>query len=496
VSLRKILILFVLVAALGTYLYVYEIPQARNAGKKGKLLAVDKDALTGILLVYPDREIELRKDDRGWRLVKPVDAPADESAVKSLLSTVADAEEQKSFDQKPEELASFGLDKPSPIVTLTLKGGAQPPALAVGKNTAIGGKTYVRKGDEPKVYLTTSTLQSGLNKQAKDLRDKQLLAFQDDDVRRVEIASAGGPTIALLRQEKDAKDKDTKDGEWTVQPGSHPADPTEVRSYLSSLRATRAVDFPDDAPADLAKYGLDQPRLAVTVTLTPGKSGAETQTLFLGAETTQGTQKQVYAKRADQPTVYALGDWAFRTLDKPATQFRDKTVLGFDPARVGRVVLERKEGGGVTLARADDRSWRLEAADGKKPKSDSIARFLDDLRDLRGSDIAAEPASDLAPYGLDAPDLRIALTDKEGQPIGTLLAARHDSKYYVMRAGAETVFEARDYMYTRLDKQPSDFAEAEAPAAGASDKPATTAPPPPAADDAGEEEPPADAGED
>src|SRR5207248_6362955 len=67
---------------------------------------------------------------------------------------------------------------------------------------------------------------------------------------------------------------------------------------------------------------------------------------------------------------------------------------------------------------------------------------------------AAEPAKDLAAWGLDRPDLRITLTDNEGQPIGTVLGAKHDGKPYVMRAGSETVFEARDYMYVRLDKQP------------------------------------------
>jgi hypothetical protein len=470
VSARRILVLLALVAALSVYLFVYEVPQARKEGHREKLLPLDKDAVTGVSLVYPDREIDVRKDGGNWRVVKPIDAPADESVVKSVVSTIADAEVQKTLDEMPQDLGGFGLDKPSVTVRVTLKDGSQPPPLAVGKNTAIGGKTYVRKGDEPKLYLTTSSLQFGLNKQVKDLRDKQLIAFQDDDVSRVDIAPAGAETVTLLRKDKEA---------WTVDPGGHAADVTEVRSYLSSLRSTRATDFPDDAPADLAKYGLDHPRL--TVTVATGKEGGETKTLLLGNESTQDTQKQVYAKRADQPTVYALGDWSFRTLSKTAAQFRDKTVLGFDPSRVGQLRLERKDGAGVTLARADG-GWRLEKGEGKAPKGEAIDRFLDDLRDLRGSDIAAEPAHDVAPYGLDAPDLRITLTDKEGQAMGTVLAAKHDGKYYVMHAGAETVFEARDYMYTRLDKQPRDLVESDAGPT------ATTQPPPPPAEEDEEDE--------
>jgi len=446
VSWRRIVVLLVAVLALGGYLYFYEVPQAKREAQKEKLVAVDKDAISGIDLVYPDREIALAKGDKGWRLTKPVDAAADDTAVTSLLGSLAGAEVQKTIDELPADLGPFGLDKPTVTVRLTLKSGEVPP-IAVGKNTAIGGKTYVRKDDEKKVYLITSSLGFALNKQAKDLRDKQLLAFQDDDVSWVTIAAGDGKTTTLVRKDKDS---------WTVDPGDYPADLTEVRSYLSSLRSTRAVDFPDEAPSDLAKYGLDKPTL--TVTVYTGKDGKASQALSIGKETTEGTQKQVYAKTASAPTVYALGDWAVHSLTKDVAALRDKTVLGFDASRVGKVALARKDGAALTMARGAAEAWSVEGAAGKA-KDTMIARFLDDVHDLRGSDIAAEPPGDLARFGLDAPDLRVALTDRDGKALGTVLLAKHDGKYYAMREGGPTVFEVRDYMFTRLDKRPGDLTE-------------------------------------
>jgi hypothetical protein len=76
---------------------------------------------------------------------------------------------------------------------------------------------------------------------------------------------------------------------------------------------------------------------------------------------------------------------------------------------------------------------------------------------LKGSAVAAEPPGDVARFGLGAPALRITVSDKAGKPIGTVLAAKQDAKYYVMREAGGTVFETRDYMYTRLDKQARDF---------------------------------------
>ena len=190
-ALLRVLVLGVLVAALGAYLWLYELPKAQREGKKEKLVAVDKDAVTGITLVYPDREIELHREDGTWRLVRPVQAPADDATVKAVVGTIADAEVQRTLDQAPADLAPFGLDKPTVTARLTLKDGSQPPPVVVGKNTAIGGKTYVRKGDEPKLFLTTSTIGFNLNKQVKDLRDKQILSFKDEDVTRVEIRPQG-----------------------------------------------------------------------------------------------------------------------------------------------------------------------------------------------------------------------------------------------------------------------------------------------------------------
>ena len=443
-TLRKILLFLVLVAGLLAYLVVYEFPQAEREATKDKLLSVDKDAITGVTLVYPDREIELKKGDTGWRLVRPVDAPGDEMAVKNMIAMVVDAEVQRTLDDTAPDLAAFGLDKPNVVVRLTAK-DASPPPVSVGKNTSIGGKTYVRKGDEPKVYLTTTAIQTGLNKQAKDLRDKQLLVFQDGDVTRVVIRRATGEPTTLVRGDAES---------WTVADGQ-PADATEVRSYLASLRAARAVDFLDEAPQDLAQYGLDQPRLAVTLT---GKDGAE-QALSLGGERSDGTSKHVYGQRQGVPTVYALGDWSYRSLDKGANQFRDKTVLKIEPTKVGRIDLTRREGGSVVLVRKPEGGWRFESGAEGKADEGPTTRLLEDVEELKGAEIAAESAADRAPFGLANPDVRITLADAQGKDLGAVVAAKHGGKHYVARVGGGPVFEVRDYMFARLDKKPQDFVE-------------------------------------
>ena len=57
-----------------------------------------------------------------------------------------------------------------------------------------------------------------------------------------------------------------------------------------------------------------------------------------------------------------------------------------------------------------------------------------------------------------------------------------------MKAGGPTVYEARDYMYTRLDKRPGDFVEAAEKAGSATTVPANPASPPADDESEGEDE--------
>jgi hypothetical protein len=439
----RIALLALLAAALGAYLYFFELPKAAEEASQTKLLDVDADAVTGLTLVFPDRELALEKQDGHWMLVRPVAAPADDAAVGTMLASIVGSEVQKTLDELPANLADFGLDKPDPLVRV-VAGDRTLPELKLGRTTAVGGKAYVRRGEEPKVLLVASSTRLGLDKKPEDLRDKRLLDFQDAAVTKVAIAR-GASVVTLTRNDPDA---------WTVAPGDYPADLTEVRSYLSSLRSTRATSFADDAPAALASYGLDFPRLRVAV-YTGGDTPA--QELLLGKEFTDKDQKRLYAKRGDRPGVVTVGEWTLRSLDKSPGQLRDKTVLGFDAALAGKLELARPDGQGFTATRGEGAAWTLEG--GGTPKNAVLQRYVDDVRDLKGSDVAAEPATDLAPFGLETPALRVTVTDRQGATLGTLLVSKKDAKYYAMRAGTSTVLETRDYMYTRLDKTRSDVVE-------------------------------------
>lgn len=441
---RSTLLLALVFFALGAYLYFVEFERAAEETKKKTLFSFKPEEVTKVELTYPDRQIIVQKEDGSWRLTAPVEAAADKVAVDNLVRAVANCEVKKSLEDVPENLAPFGLDTPKVTVTLTL-GDHALPAIRVGKTSPVGYSTYIQRADESKIYLTGSAFQSGMEKQVKDLRDKSILHIASEDVRRVTLERPDSK-LALRKT----------DGAWRIEePAEYPADGTAVQNFLSSLGSLRAKDFPSESADDLDKYGLATPRL--TIRLASGKDEAETAVLF---GNTNEKEKSVYVKVGSRPTIFAVGDWSYGNVDKHVADFRDKTILAFKPEEATEIEVARSDGGSFVLQRKDD-EWTL--ADSEPPPSaDQVNRFVNDLKQLKGYEIADDNPTDLSKYGLASPTLTITVRGKDDSTIGVARFGSYQpeppsTEYTAQHDGEATVFLVREYEFTRLDKKESDF---------------------------------------
>jgi hypothetical protein len=283
-----------------------------------------------------------------------------------------------------------------------------------------------------------------MEKQVKDLRDKSILHVASDDVRRIALERADSKL--LLRK---------ADGAWQItEPAEYRADGDAVRGFLSSLGSLRAKDFPSESDSELGKYGLDTPRL--TVRLATGEDETETQVLFGSANE---KEESVYVKLGSKPTVFAVGDWAYENVDKGLDAFRDKAILAFDEAEPSAIEVTRSDGDSFVLERKDD-AWTLAGSE-ELPSEDLVDRFVSDLKELKGYEIADGNPTDLSQYGLASPALTITVRSKDA----TLGVARFGSyqpeppavEYTAQHDGDPAVFLVREFEFTRLDKKASDF---------------------------------------
>ena len=478
-SLRKALVMVTLLLALGAYIYFVELAKEKEEADKKKLFAFDKDAVTAVTLTYPDRALQLKKDPAGkWQLTQPIEVEADETTVINLLSALADVEVKRTLEEPPQDLALYGLNTPAVKLQVTLTDSKTLPAVAIGKDTPVGFSVYVQKEGDPKIFLTPQSFRLGMTKEVKDLRDKTVLAFAPDEVKKVEIQGSA-KDIVLSKA----------DAGWTLEkPVSGKADDVEVQTFLSTLRGMRAQDFIDQPLLELKEFGLAPPQLTVSLTL--GTDGAQKTVLIGGEKSDDKGGKKLYVKRGEKETLFLVGDWVLRDLHKTAADFRDKTVARFAQDQAARVEVKPRSGDGFTLTRSADKKWGIDKTREGTLKEASLGQFVADLHELRGFEIAAESPHDLSAYGLTEPAVTITVYDDTGAKLAAVLAGQKTDgevkKTFAMAEGGSTVFALRDYVFDRLNKTPDDFWQKPA------EKKENAPPPPPSpqsgAEKGGEEE--------
>ncbi len=451
-SLRKALIMLTVLLALGGYVYLVELPREQEEAQKKKLFTFDKDEVSAVSLIYPDRSLHLRKDESGkWHLTQPIESEADETTVSNLLNALTDVEVSRVLEEGVQDLALYGLDQPMVKLQVTLQEGPSLPVVLIGKDTPVGFSVYVQKTGDPKIFLTPQAFRLGMTKEVKDLRDKAIIAFETNEVKKVEIHSAEHD-IVLSKN----------DTGWTLdKPVSSKADEAQVQTFLSSVQGMRAQDFIEQPLLELKEFGLDPPQLTVSLTL--GTDNAQ-KTIFIGGERSDDTGgKKLYVKRGEADTLFLVGDWVLRDMDKTANDFRDKTVVHFDREKVVKVEVWHRDGDSFTLNRDEDKKWAIDKTQEGTLKEMALSQLVDDLHTLRGFEIAAENPSDLSVYGLQEPMLKISVYDDGGTKLATILAGQRSEEdkqeVFAMAEEGNTVFTLRDYVFDRVNKKVADFWE-------------------------------------
>ena len=394
--------LALLVVAIGLGIYIYIDADRAPAGTADALETVfdfesDDVSRISILAENGDETVIEKAADR-WGLVAPFEGNVDVPAVVGLASSIADLEMQRVVAEPEDavDLSAFGLTTPRITVGVAATTGADS-RLLLGERTPTGGDVYATIDGSNRVFLISGYLDDTFNQTTFDLRDKTILNFNSDQVASLVIA--GGETAIELHK---------TDNRWSlISPFEAHADFGVTNGIVGRLSTGRIASVEVERADDLAPFGLDVPRLTVTVGL-----DSSAATLLIGNDNAGGL---VYARDLARDLVFTVDQSLVDELTQSPSEFRRKDLFAFRPFNATRVEIDRNDDRWVFEKRTSEtedgsQTWHRTAPSTEDLDTATMDDLLAKLSNLRANEFVSSQEG----TGLDAPAVNVSVTFDDG----------------------------------------------------------------------------------
>jgi hypothetical protein len=438
---ERLLIALAVLAGLGGAVWYTEKhppePKSDAGTKTEKIISAKEDDIRRIQISHPagGETLHLEKGDDGkWKITQPKAYKADETAVNSMVSSLASLNADQLVAEKNSDWTTYGLDPGKVRLEVTLRDGKQYK-LTLGDDAPTGSGVYARLDGDARLFTIASYLKSNFDKSAADLRDKRILPFDSEKASRVTVTTKG-QTLEFGKA----------GSTWQiVKPRPLRADNYAVDDLVRSVQNANFESVLDESGKPPAKYSFASPFATFEVVDPSG-----VHTLVIGKE---GKDKDVtyYAKTTAMPGIFKISTTVAEGLNKTLDSLRNKKLFDFgwsDPQK-----LELRDGGlRMTIEKKGEKWVRSDAANKELP-SDKVQSLIDDLRNLSAKAFTADDAAAQAKYGLNKPAAEVTVTSDSGKRVEkVLIAAGPDSKYYAARENEPATYEIEKSSYEDLQK--------------------------------------------
>lgn len=339
-----------------------------------------------------------------WFIKSPIEERADQDEVQGFIEgLVQERATEVSLNDPSVDWSQFGLDKPMGSLQIFDRSG-QSSMLSIGSRKNFQGDAYLRRGDESKVLLGTSSWFGRVEKTLLDFRDKRILRHPSMTIQSVKIQQGNKLTQFQL---KDARWFSPDHPEWKL-------DQTKVREVLAALVGDVISDFTreGEVPAiDLKEWGLSTPALTLSVMI-------EGQTKPWTAEISKVQDHNHFIKVSDPAMVVSvMSAEAGKFFDIDLQKFRDpRSPFDFDQGKVAKV--EVKLGKDFFKAQKSGTEWSIveksieKGVDQVALTPETVTNLLKRLRDLEVEQFSG-PAAAIN----DSVATQIRLSDEQDQTL-------------------------------------------------------------------------------
>lgn len=268
----------------------------------------------------------------------------------------------------------------------------------------------------------------------------KILDFKQDDLTAIDIEKKDEPALALEKS----------GGSWKIsRPKPLDADQESVSSVASTLSSLKADRVVEEKASNLKPFGLADPALAVGVTLKDNKKSR----LLVGNATPTGND--YYAKLENDPRVFTIESYNKTSIDKSASDLRDKRLLTLDLDKASQIELSGSKQG-LTLGRNKD-EWQILKPQPWRADGFAVDELVQTLKDAKLETAASAEDQKKAVSGFNSG--KPVATVKITAPAGTQVLQVRKSKdaYYAKSSAVDGVYQVASSLSAGLDKKLDDF---------------------------------------
>ncbi len=213
-----------------------------------RLTNLTPDRIDKFLIRRGGGEIAFERGGRGWEIVRPLRARADDAIVDKLLGELLGLPILDFVADESDDLSAYGLGEPRAELVLQVEDEARPIALRIGADADLGGTKAVlaQFTARDSIYHLPAKAWDRLQLNPDDLRDRRLLDLNLDTVDAIR-----------LREGSAERTIERSGAAWKA--GGRPVKDAIVERVVKNLCTAKVVRYLPITAENLRRSGLDKP---------------------------------------------------------------------------------------------------------------------------------------------------------------------------------------------------------------------------------------------
>jgi len=293
---------------------------------KEPFLRVDTTDVDYIKIVNEKGSLVLKKKGVHWRMAEPIDYPANESYVTTLLEKMAELKKETAITRNEDKYVLYELDEPVAKYVEIGKEGGKMDKFYCGKASDTYTHTYIRPAESKEVWLVAGSPRSSFTREPEQWRDKKVLAVEKSMVERICLTTPK-ETTELIR-EIASPQRDTTgmvsglDTTWQAIPSTgKPFTPDDkaLNRIFNTLKRLNAIEFLDAGKDTIPSF--DNPEFTIEVSM----EGNQHEKLEFIPKPDEDT-RWLCRRNDDNSTLYVIYQSSVNNLNKNQSELRGEEI--------------------------------------------------------------------------------------------------------------------------------------------------------------------------